>query len=307
MRKLVVLVGPPGSGKSTLAKQKYSEFIYINQDTQGKEGHMRQFLQSISEGEDIIVDRMGFNKQQRDAYIIPAKNNNYETQIVVLHESQNTCLERMLLRQGHPTIQDEKSARSALHTFMTKYERPEAGEADVIEFVYPKGDKPTCIGVDLDGTLCNIDHRLHFVQGEGKKDWKNFLYNIPYDSVNAWCKELINAMHFSDNQIVYCSGRGSEYRGQTMQWLKDHKLFELCEDRNNLKNWVENRIAPTPPHLYMRERGDHRADTVIKEILLDFEILTRFTPVFFVDDRPSVCRMWRSRGFNCLQIQDKEF
>lgn len=302
MKQLILLAGPPGSGKSTYCENNdYIDYFRISQDDQGKEGHMRYFLQLIAEGSDIIVDRMNFNKEQRSRYLSVAKANGYATKIVVLHESSATCLKRMAERKGHPTIQDDKSAKAALHTFMSKYERPTADEADEIEFVYPKGDKPYCIGVDLDGTLCNIEHRLHFVRGEGKKDWKSFLGNISGDSVNPWCESLINAYkHGSLAQIVYCSGRGSEYRDVTKNWLKENYLFWQCNEFDRIG-------TPIHENLYMRERGDHRADTVVKEILLDFEILTRFEPIFFVDDRPSVCRMWRSRGFKCLQIQEKEF
>lgn len=292
MKTLVIMCGPPGSGKSTYAKTNLPEFTYINQDSQGKEGHMRYFLQAIAEGEDIVVDRMSFNKQQRDNYLNPAKANGYETKIVVIHESSATCLERMSKRVGHETIQDEKSAGSALHTFMSKYERVQDSEADVVVRVYPAGNKPEAIIVDLDGTLCNIDHRLHFVQGEGRKDWKNFMYNIPGDSVNEWCLSLINAFKADGKtELIFCSGRSSNYKKETVEWLIENTGYYPADDFN----------------LFMRDRNDHRADTIIKEIILDFEILTRFTPIFAVDDRPSVCRMWRSRDIVCLQCNEKEF
>ena len=42
---------------------------------------------------------------------------------------------------------------------------------------------------DIDGTLMNIDHRRHFVEGE-TKDWKSFEENIKYDSVNTKLNNL---------------------------------------------------------------------------------------------------------------------
>ncbi len=290
--QLVLMVGPCGSGKSTYAKTNYPNHIYINQDSQGKEAHMRYFLQAIADGQNVIVDRMNFDKLQRNKYLDPAKNNLYETTIIVLHESSKTCLDRMLVRQGHETIQDEKSARSALQTFMSKYERVQDSEANSVIRVYPSNEKPEAIIVDLDGTLCNIDHRLHFVKGEGKKDWKNFMYNIPGDSVNEWCLSLVNAFkRDGKTELVFCSGRSSNNKKETVEWLIENTGYYPVDDFN----------------LYMRDRNDHRADTIIKEIILDFEILTRFKPIFAVDDRPSVCRMWRSRDIVCLQCNEKEF
>lgn len=226
MKKLTVLVGPPGSGKSTLAKEYIAKgYTDISQDRQGK-AHLDNFMAALGRGEDVVVDRMGFSRDQRNRYIFPASGRGYETEIVVLHQPYRVCLDRVRARQDHETIKDEKSARAALGTFFSKYERPEPGEAAKITFVYPEGDKPSAIICDLDGTLCNVDHRLHFMRPpkeweeevalakkEKRKnihgwrsDWDGFFRNIPGDSVNQWCADLLKS--FSEKHaIVYCSGR----------------------------------------------------------------------------------------------------
>lgn len=57
----------------------------------------------------------------------------------------------------------------------------------------------------------------------------------------------------------------------------------------------------------MRPRNDYRRDDIVKEIILDFEILTRYTPIFMIDDRTQVVEMWRRRGFVCLQCAKGNF
>jgi adenylate kinase family enzyme len=295
--KLTMLVGPPGSGKSTLrAKLKTNtEFYHISQDEMGKEGHWKNFEILIQDKDDIIVDRMNFNKQQRDRYLKPAKEAGYETEIIVLHQNYETCLERCLKRESHETIKDEVSAKQALGLFFSKYERVQDDEADKVTRIWPEGQKPSAIVCDLDGTLCNVDDRLHFVRREGKKDWKSFFDGIPNDSVNRWCADILKAMS-KDHTIVYCSGRPDTYRKQTVQWLKDNDLFSF-----------ENGGPNYDFHLYMRHRNDQRQDNIVKENILDFEILTRFTPYFMIDDRAQVVQMWRRRGFTCLACAEGDF
>lgn len=298
MNQLIMLVGPCGSGKSTKCLE-YPNHVRVNQDAQGK-AHLALFNNTLGTGCDIILDRMNFNKQQRDRYLIPAKQAGYTTKIIVLHESYDTCLERMLKREGHPTIQNETSARSALHTFFSKYERVQDSEADEVVRVWPEGSKPEVIIVDLDGTLCNIDHRLHFVRGD-KKDWRGFLSNLDKDIPNEWCVHLLNAIKYgSTSHVIYMSGRGQEYKDKTVDWLRKHNLYGHCVK-------LDNNGIPVLTNLFMRCEKDSRPDTQIKEILLDFEVLTRYTPLFMIDDRPSVCRMWRSRGYTVLQCNDVEF
>lgn len=290
MPKMTLLVGPPGSGKSTLAKQYEAKgYVRISQDDQGKGGHQDLFRDSGREGKDIVVDRMNFNVQQRLNYLSHAKTHNYETEIVVIHESYETCLKRAIARQDHPTIHDETGARAALQTFFTKYERPLPGEADSIRFIYPEGDKPKVIVCDLDGTLCDVEHRRHHVRPpEGvKKNWAAFFADIPKDPANEWCLDILSSFNARGTRIVFCSGRDDNQRKMTEDWLKKHCGFL----------WT----------LYMRNRHDSRQDSIVKEIILDFELLTRYKPYFMIDDRKQVVEMWRRRGFVCLQCDEGDF
>jgi predicted kinase len=304
MPKLILMVGPPGSGKSTLAKSLIYDdgdhglgTVYVNQDSQQKEGHLIRFNQALGLGKNIIIDRMGFSKAQRDRYLDPAKVKGYETEIVVLHQPYRVCLERCLARTGHETIKDETSARAALATFFGKYERVQDSEADKVTRIWPEGHKPLAVISDLDGTLCNVDHRLHFVRKPkgDKKDWKSFFDNIIYDGLNKWCADILNAMS-KEHIIVYCSGRPDDRRSDTVAWLQENDLFDF-----------ENGGPNYDFHLYMRPRNDSRDDSIVKEIILDFEILTRFTPYFFIDDRKRVFEMWRRRGFTCLACANGDF
>lgn len=288
MKTLTLLVGPPGSGKSTLA-QTYVEkgFVRINQDEQCRQGHWELFNKTITLGLDIIIDRMNFNKQQRNKYISFAKEVGYYIEIIVLHENYSTCLDRCLKRENHPTVKTEQDARSALATFFGKYEKPTADEADVITNLGWKQEAVCSIVVcDLDGSLCNIDQRLHFVKN-GNRDWKNFFYNIPSDIINEGCHSIIRSMFQQGYKIYLASGRPDDYQKITKDWLVD--------------NQVEYH------HLFMRKRGDYRRDNIVKEIILDFEILTRGKPILFIDDRQQVVDKWRSRGFVCFQCDVGNF
>lgn len=285
MKRLIMLVGPPGSGKSTLSKTEYSEYTYINQDSQGKQGHREAYALALSNGEDIVLDKMNFSKFGRADYLSMASDKGYETKIVVLHVPYVECLERILKRQNHETIKDEKSARSALQTFFTKYEPVDRYEAHVVVKHWPKPPKEKVIWSDIDGTVALVEHRRHFVRGTGKKNWTGFFNAMSEDSPNLPVIEILERFR-GIYPIVYCSGRPETYRKETQEWL--------------------NKYCP-PGLLFMRHRNDSRQDDIVKQIILDFEIKTRYDILFCLDDRDQVVKMLRNNRLSVFQVAEGDF
>lgn len=320
MKTLRILVGPPGSGKSTFAQDMIENdgdigamVTRISQDDQGRKGHMDAFERAIKNGDNIIVDRMNFSKEQRNRYLIPAKKAGYRTEIIVFHVPYATCLERCMKREKHPTIngsvawkgvgtgtrsqetndmilkqveiEKKKQAQSALHTFFTKYERVGDLEADSVKRLGWENKNGWAIICDLDGTLCNIDHRLHHVKGD-KKNWKDFFAEMDKDKVNDWCAETLHSMG-DFYQIVLCSGRPEDYKDKTVKWLEENGV-----------EWNS---------LLMRQRNDFRQDDIVKEIILEFEIKPRWDILMAIDDRQQVVEMWRKHGITCLQCAKGDF
>jgi hypothetical protein len=292
MKHLIILIGPPGSGKSTHAyKGEKSGCIRISQDDMGRDGHRQAFIEALKTEQNIIIDRMNFNKIQRADYILKAKEAGYTITAQTFFVSHDTCFQRMGLREAHPTIKGPETALNALHTFYSKFEYPtlEEGFDELKEFrERPKSDAKDCVIVDIDGTVANLDHRLHYVR-DGKKDWRTFLSKCDQDAPKH--DIYLIAESFCDttgSDLVFCSGRGNEYREKTETWL------------------IENNMPYE--QLFMRQERDYRQDTIVKEQILDFEILTRYKEVLAVfDDRQSVVNMWRKRGLTCLQVAPGEF
>lgn len=290
--EIIILVGPPGSGKSTYCSTVLSSYYRISQDDMGKEEHFSIFTKQLALGRDIVIDRMNFSVEQRERYLAPAKAAGYKTKIIVFHVPFDTCYSRCVTRENHPTIKTPRDASKALHFFFRKYERVSDSEADEVIRLGWDGEKETAIICDLDGTLTNINHRMAALNGSSdsketqKRDWKAFFSGIPNDSVNNWCAEIIHRFRDS-HPIVYCSGRPDDHRKATEKWL-----FDNCLESE---------------HLFMRRRNDFRKDDIIKEIILEFELKTRYDILFWLDDRKQVVDKIREHGIVVLQCCAGEY
>lgn len=135
---------------------------------------------------------------------------------------------------------------------------------------------------DIDGTLANINHRLHHVKN-GNTNWDAFFAGIKDDIPIESTISILNKFA-SDYEIILVTGRPEEYRQATLDWLTDNVI---------------------PFHaLWMRPSKDYRPDHVVKKDLLAKikKCYGEFRIDFVIDDRPSVVEMWRNEGLVCYQI-----
>jgi len=140
--------------------------------------------------------------------------------------------------------------------------------------------------VDIDGTLADCEHRLHFIKEQNPKDWKSFHAGVKDDKINYWCLALISGM--TDMcKIIFVSGRVYESREDTCKWLFLNKIpYDL---------------------LFMREKGDYRNDDILKEEIYEKYIKDKYEILFVIDDRKRIVDMWRRKGLVCLQCAEGLF
>src|SRR6476620_2777274 len=98
---------------------------------------------------------------------------------------------------------------------------------------------------DLDGTLADCTHRQHYVQGEGKKNWKAFFDGMDKDLLHASLNEVLQVLR-QYYDIYFVSARPDNYRDMTEAWLEEVAGWDLEDEGFSL---------------IMRKAGDYRADT----------------------------------------------
>lgn len=146
-------------------------------------------------------------------------------------------------------------------------------------------EHPPCVIVDIDGTLSDAAHRQHLVRGP-KKQFDEFYDLCDGDGLQNHIAVVVNLLS-PTYKIILVSGRVERTREITVAWMKKHWV------------WYDE--------LFMRPDGDYRPDDVLKEEILDRDIIPRWHPIMAFDDRDRVVAMWRRRGIPCLQVAEGAF
>ena len=149
-----------------------------------------------------------------------------------------------------------------------------------------KKERKTII-FDVDGTIADVEHRRHLVNGDNK-DWKNFRLATVDDTPVQWVCDIAKRYVAQGDEVAFFSARNESEREitekQISQWIGDgHK------------------------GVFLRPDGDFRSDAEFKQEVLDSLRENDFNPDLVFDDRNQVVDMWRRNGVPCFQVAEGDF
>lgn len=135
---------------------------------------------------------------------------------------------------------------------------------------------------DLDGTLsANNGHRGVYEFSKCQND-----------ELIEPTKLIIESLWLRQYKTIFLSGREEKYRENTDLFLAKHlNPFHMIDSV-----------------LFMRATNDLRKDSIIKKEIYQRDIEPKYEVVLVLDDRMSVCRMWRDElNLRCYQADYGDF
>lgn len=283
--KIIMMKGLPASGKTTYAKELVDtqKYVRVNKDDlrsmmdNGKwsKGNEKRVLRlrdqiirdAVKSGSSVVVDDTNFEDRHRDRIAALAEECGADFEVLFIDTPLEECISRNEQRANKVPI-------SVINNMYKKYIAP------LREKHVEYNDKlDEAILVDVDGTLAHIDSN----NPRNPYDASRAHEDILDDAVS-----LLTAMCYQHGyRVIILTGRHSGHLQVTKDWLA--------------ANGVDY------DEIHCREEGDTRADYIVKKELFDQHVKDRYNVKFVVDDRPSVCRMWRSIGLKTLQVGDPHF
>ena len=298
--KAIVTVGVSASGKTSFAESFLQEgdnkasWVNINRDDirwellgvkdwskwnwkREKEVTSIQrasLAKAASEGKNVIVSDTNLNPKFRNDLLEYLHSLGYATvtQKVFTVSFEEACKRDTARPNGVGYSVIAKQVEQ-MNKYMEAFNPPEVAKYE------HKDGLPTCIIVDIDGTLAHMTNR-------GPFEWDK----VGDDEVDTVIRNLCNVYESYEPyesgeqsiRVILMSGRDSVCRDDTVDWLR------------------KNRVSYTS--LFMRDSVDSRKDTIVKKEMFDAHIIGKYNVEFVVDDRPSVCRQWHDMGLKVLRV-----
>jgi predicted kinase len=323
MPKILLISGLPASGKSVFAKQYVKDSgstVRLNRDllrlmafngewTGPREGFIKYAERQIAKAAidlsySAVIDDTNLGRGDVASWKQLAEECGASFEHKRMDTSVEECLRRDAERENRvgPAVIYRMAVRAGL-------------------FKFEPADWPIVL-VDLDGTLCEISHRLHYLK-ECKhcgypeeahpvrrgvaylagilpvpyddtplkaiscptfaKDWDSFNCACSDDEPQMGVVKWVRAL-YEDHIVVITSGRSDKYQGQTVEWLKREGVPYHC--------------------LLMRSRHDYRPDEEIKLEFLSWLPKERIS--FVVDDRPRLVKAWRASSLKVYPVTESQ-
>jgi predicted kinase len=293
---LYIMQGLPGSGKSAMCDELrldlYNKVTVISKDEiratdpslNERQVHakQRELLQdAMISRASIILDNCNLDERTLNEYHAQTKQFQYQEEIV----------QSPYWNDVEACIANDAIRREAGERYVGRSVIRQMAQRHGLIGKPPRERRPKTIICDLDGTLCDIKHRRHFVDGTdgSKKDWPGFFEALTEDTLNEAVAKTVQLYHNAGYYVIYLSGRNGKYRRLTENWIED--------------NSVDWHFA-----LYMRNDADRRDDTIIKADLYDKYVEPYFDVQLVLDDRDRVVEQWRDKyGLPTFQVAAGNF
>lgn len=139
--------------------------------------------------------------------------------------------------------------------------------------------------LDLDGTLCDMNHRVHLAQA---KQWDEFHAGLEQDGVH---EDVLLVLRFLPAfvRVIVVTGRPMAHYAATVSWLRKHELWGMVDA------------------IMMRPDTNFMKDHDLKLWLLDefFEGREKWTNriIAALDDKETVVEAFRNAGINAWQVR----
>mgnify|MGYP001305624926 CR=1 FL=1 len=137
---------------------------------------------------------------------------------------------------------------------------------------------------DIDGTLADDSHRLHFVESK-PKDYKQYNDLMHMDTVKPEVKALLEQYHKVGYVVKLITGRWERHRDVTEKWLFENGIFH--------------------DGLTMRQDEDFRCGTIVKREELNKLRQEGHNVVAAFEDRNKLINMFREEGVTCFAVENR--
>lgn len=128
---------------------------------------------------------------------------------------------------------------------------------------------------DLDGTLCNSNHRMNFINAK-PKNWPAFFAGIPNDTPHELVRTEAMRLAVS-HYLLIVTARPVSTRTDTLDWLKKYEI--------NFQG------------IYFRENGDYRSAVEVKSDIYQQILKDGYpVPLCAYDDSIPILEMFRQQN-----------
>lgn len=298
MNKLLITVGVSGSGKTTWAQAHVDQntngmqdWVIIARDearrslfpefkaheykhTKAREKKVSEYCEhlfnvAVKKGQHVIIADTNLNSKYRELWKKRGEDNGYDVEF----KDFPMTFEEILQRNQHRGVTSVgvKVLHKQWNMWLDYIGKPK---------YVPDEKKRKAIIVDIDGTIAIKGDRNPY-------QWDRVGEDAPRKTIIQMIQQFAT-LHRA--VLIFMSGRDGVCYQDTRKWLCDHTYF----------------TGSLGDMLIMRDEGDMRKDSVIKEELFWNYVADSYNVLAVFDDRPQVVEMWHDIGMeNVICVADQ--